>query len=60
MATNPQENNQEQQRSPWPGFARFLFIVVLTVLLFVLVSNMVRHHFFNGGQMNQHNVTGPQ
>jgi hypothetical protein len=33
--------------------------VVLTVLLFVLVSSMVRHHFFSGGQMNQHNVTGP-
>jgi hypothetical protein len=59
MATNRQENNQEQQSSPWPGFARFLFIVVVTVLLYVLVSSMVRHHFYSGGQMNQHEVTGP-
>jgi len=59
MATNRQENNQEEHSLRWLGFARFLFIVVLTVLIFVLVSSMVRHHFFNGGQMNQHNVTGP-
>jgi hypothetical protein len=59
MATNRQENNQEEHGLPWPGFARFLFIVALTVLIFVLVNSMVRHHFFSGGQMNQHNVTGP-
>jgi hypothetical protein len=59
MATKQQENNQEQQRSLWPGFARFLFIVVLTVLIFVLVNSMVRHHFFSGGQQNRHDVTGP-
>jgi len=59
MATNRQENNQNKQSSVGLGFVRFLFIVVLTVLLFVLVSSMVRHHFFSGGQMNQHNVTGP-
>jgi heme/copper-type cytochrome/quinol oxidase subunit 4 len=59
MATNRHKNNQEQQRSPWLGFVRFLFIVVLTVLIFVLVSSMVRHHFFSGGQMNRHEVTAP-
>jgi hypothetical protein len=58
MATNRHENNQNEQRSPGFGFARFLFIVVLTVLLFVLVNSMVRHHFFSGGQMNQHDVNG--
>lgn len=59
MATNQQENNQEERSLPWLGFARFLFIVVLTVLLFVLVNSMVRHHFFSGGQQNRHDVTGP-
>ena len=59
MATNQQENNQEERSLPWLGFARFLFIVVLTVLLFVLVNIMVRHHFFSGGQQNRHDVTGP-
>jgi hypothetical protein len=59
MATNRQENRQEKYSFPWLGFARFLFIVVLTALLYVLVSSMLRHHFFSGGQQNQHNVTGP-
>ena len=59
MSTNRNENNQDEQSSPWLGFARFLFIVVVTVLLFVLVNSMVRHHFFSGGQQNQHDVTGP-
>ena len=59
MAMNQQENNQEERSLPWLGFAKFLFIVVLTVLLFVLVNNMVRHHFFSGGQQNQHDVNRP-
>jgi hypothetical protein len=48
MATNQQENNQEERSLPWLGFARF-----------VLVNSMVRHHFFSGGQQNRHDVTGP-
>jgi len=40
---------RKKRSLPWLGFARFLFIVVLTVLLFVLVNSMVRHHFFSGG-----------
>jgi ABC-type microcin C transport system permease subunit YejE len=59
MATNRQENNQDELSSPWLGFAKFLFIVFLTVILLLLARSMVRHHFFSGGQMNQHNVTGP-
>jgi hypothetical protein len=59
MATNRQENNQNERRSPGFGVAGFLFIVVLTVLLFVLVNSMVRHHFFSGGQQNQHDVNRP-
>lgn len=59
MATNRQENNQNEQRSPGLGFARFLFIVILIVLLYVLVNSMVRNHFFSGGQQNRHNVTEP-
>jgi len=59
VATNRQENNQEEHSLEWLGFAKFLFIVVLTVLLFMFVNSMVRHHFFSGGQMNQNEVTGP-
>jgi hypothetical protein len=59
MATNRQENHQDEQSSPRLGFAKLLFIVFLTVMLFLLARSMVRHHFFRGGQLNQHNVTGP-
>lgn len=59
MTTNRNEMNQEEQSSPRLGFAKFLFIVFLTVMLFLLARSMVRHHFFRGGQMNQHDVNGP-
>jgi len=59
MATNRQENHKGEHSLPWLGVVRFLLIVILAVLIFVLVNSMVRHHFFSGGQMNQHNVTGP-
>jgi hypothetical protein len=59
MATNRNENNQDEQSSPWLGFVRLLFIVFLTVILLLLARSMVRHHFFSGGQMNQHDITGP-
>ena len=59
MATNRQENNRNEQRSPGLGFAKFLFVVFLTVILLLLARSMVHHHFFSGGQMNQHDATGP-
>jgi hypothetical protein len=33
--------------------------VVLTVVVFLLVRSMVQHHFFRGGQLNQHQTMGP-
>jgi len=60
MATNRNETNQEEQNPPWLGFAKFLFIVILTVTVFLLVRSMVGHHFFSGGQQNRHAATGPQ
>ena len=59
MATNRNETNQEEQNSPWLGVAKFLFIAFLTGMLFLLVRSMEHHHFFSGGQMNRHDVTGP-
>jgi hypothetical protein len=59
MATNRNETNQEEQNSPWLGFAKFLFIVFLGVTVFLLAKSMVGHHFFSGGAQNRHDVTGP-
>ena len=59
MATNRNEMNQEEQSSPWLGFAKVLFIIFLIVIILLLANSMVRHHFFSAGQMNQHDVNGP-
>lgn len=59
MATNRNELNQEEQNSPWLGLAKFLFIAFFAVMLFLLIRSMEHHHFFSGGQMNRHDVTGP-
>lgn len=41
---------QEEDQSPrWVGLATFLFIVCLTVVLYLLAKSMVDHHFFSGG-----------
>ncbi len=54
MATNRDEPDREEQNSPWLGVAKFLFIVFLAAIFFLLVRSMVGHHFFSGGQMNRH------
>jgi hypothetical protein len=59
MATKRNEIDPEEQNPPWLGFTKFLYIVILTVTAFLLTRSMVRHHFFSGGQMNRHDVTGP-
>jgi len=46
MATNRNEANQDEQNSPWLGFAKVLFITILTVTVFLLAKSMVRHRFF--------------
>lgn len=59
MATNRNDVTPEEENPPWLGFAKFLFIVILTVTVFLLIRSMVHHHFFSGGQMNKHDVTEP-
>ena len=44
--------DKRRNQPPWLGFEKFLFIALLTVMCFVLVHEMVRHHFFSGGSLN--------
>jgi hypothetical protein len=44
--------NPEERRLAWAALAKFLFIVVLTALIFLLAQSMVRHRFFQGGWMS--------
>jgi hypothetical protein len=55
MANRPNPTGPEEPKSPW----LVLFIVVLTVMAFLFVQSMLHNHFFDGGQLNRHEATGP-
>jgi hypothetical protein len=44
------------RNSPWLGIVRFLFLILLVVIIFFLGRDMVRHRFFRGGWVNQRDV----
>jgi hypothetical protein len=46
-------------KSPWFGIGRFLFIVALAVIFFLLAQSMVSHRFFRGGRVNRNGSLGP-
>jgi hypothetical protein len=43
---------------PWLEIGRLVFIVVLTVLFFLLGQSMVRHRFFQGGRQQWNGSIG--
>jgi ABC-type microcin C transport system permease subunit YejE len=45
--------------SPWLGIVKFLLLVILVGLIFMLGNAMVRHRFFRGGWVNQRGVLSP-
>jgi cell division protein FtsX len=47
------------RNSPRLGIVKFLFLVLLIVVVFLLAQNMVRHRFFRGGRVNQRDVLKP-
>jgi hypothetical protein len=49
----------EERRSPWVGIIKFLFIVLLTIIIFLLGQDMVRHRFFRGGWVDQRDTLRP-
>jgi hypothetical protein len=55
------EPGREEERQARLGLAvKFVSLLILFVLMFLLAQGMVRHHFFTGGAMDYHNrPTGP-
>ena len=49
----------EGEKSPWIGIGKFLFVVVLAVIVFLLVQSMVHHRFFRGGRVNRNGSIVP-
>ena len=41
------------------GIGRFLLVVALVVIFFLLGQSMVRHRFFRGGWVNRHGTLRP-
>ena len=59
MTTHLHTTGPEERKSIWLGIGKFLFIVALAVLLFLLAHSMVHHRFFRGGWRNQHGSISP-
>jgi hypothetical protein len=59
MTESRNEMNKDERNSRLLRVAKILFIVIFTIILFMLVTSMEHHHFFNGGQMNRHDATEP-
>ena len=48
--------NMMARESPWSAMIKFLLGVVLVVIIFLVGKDMVRHRFFRGGWVSQHDV----
>ena len=48
--------NMMARQSPWSAMIKFLLLVLLVVIIFMLGKDMVRHRFFRGGWVSQHDV----
>jgi hypothetical protein len=60
MAGMRRGTDPDEKKSTWHGVAKFLGLVVMVTVFFLLAQSMVRHHFFTGGAMNNHHrPTGP-
>jgi hypothetical protein len=59
MTANSEVPRPAEQNSRWVSIARVLFVVILAVLIYLLGQSMVRHRFFRGGRINQHDRLMP-
>ena len=59
MTTYSNTPDPEGAKPPSFGIGKFLFVVVLAVVLFLLVHSMVHHRFFRGGRVNRNGSIVP-
>ena len=59
MAPISNPTGPEAGPSPWSGIVKFLLVAILIGLIFLLGEEMVRHRFFRGGWVDQHDVLKP-
>jgi hypothetical protein len=60
MVAKRDNKGPKEQQPAWVGFTKFLLLLTMTGLFFLLGQSMVRHHFFTGGELNNRNAAvGP-
>jgi hypothetical protein len=59
MAPISNANGPPAGEPPWSGIVKFLLLVILVALIFLLGQEMVRHRFFRGGWVDQRDVLKP-
>ena len=59
MAPISNPTGPEAGRSQWLGIVKFLLVAILIGLIFLLGEELVRHRFFRGGWVDQHDVLKP-
>jgi hypothetical protein len=59
MTTYSNTPDPEGEKPPSFGIGKFLFVVLLAVVFFLLVNSMVHHRFFKGGRVNRHGTIVP-
>jgi ABC-type microcin C transport system permease subunit YejE len=47
------------RQSPWIGIVKFLLLVILIGVIFLIGQEMVRHRFFRGGWVDQRGILKP-
>ena len=58
MTTDLNTTDPAGRKPPSFGIGQFLFIVVLSVMLFLLGHSMVHNRFFTGGRFHQNGSIG--
>jgi hypothetical protein len=59
MTTHSNTTAPEGEKPPSFGIGKFLFIVVLAFIFFLLAQSMLRHRFFKGRRVNQPTTQTP-
>jgi hypothetical protein len=58
MTTHLNTTPPAGETPPSFGIGKFLFLVVLAVMFFLLGQSMVRHRFFQGGRFHRNGSVG--
>jgi hypothetical protein len=55
----PDTTDPALRQPPWLGVVKFFLLATFVAALFLLGQAMVRHRFFQGGWVDQHDVLKP-